>query len=168
MKKQNRQNIDEYQQNIIRTTSNVTNIKIKAKKSNAYKKPQHCLKNLSWIPWNLSFRYIHCTGQFTPKMKANAKPRLLPSLVWIDSGIVVSQHHLEHFFHEIKCNRIYVVLERWMVQQESMVGETSLVQSTQRVCFVKVNLHQVWFSSNRNESSTPRSRQIGTVLTCTQ
>ena len=25
----------------------------------------------AWIPWNLSFRYIHCTGQFTPKMKAN-------------------------------------------------------------------------------------------------
>ena len=27
-----------------------------------------------------------CNGQFTPKMKANAKPRLLSSLVWIDSG----------------------------------------------------------------------------------
>ena len=26
----------------------------------------------------------HCTGQFTPKMKANAEPRLLSSLVWID------------------------------------------------------------------------------------
>ena len=38
----------------------------------------------SWIPWNLSFRYIHCTGQFTPKMKANAIPRLLSSLAWID------------------------------------------------------------------------------------
>ena len=22
----------------------------------------------TWLPWNLSFRYIHCTGQFTPKM----------------------------------------------------------------------------------------------------
>ena len=43
----------------------------------------------AWIPWNLSFRYIHCTGQFTPKMKANAEPRLLSSLVWIDSGVVV-------------------------------------------------------------------------------
>ena len=29
----------------------------------------------------LSFRYIHCAGQFTPKMKANAEPRLLSSLV---------------------------------------------------------------------------------------
>ena len=38
----------------------------------------------SWIPWNLSFRYIHCSGQFTSKMKANAEPRLLSSLVWID------------------------------------------------------------------------------------
>ena len=28
----------------------------------------------------------HSIGQFTPKMKANAKPRLLSSLVWIDSG----------------------------------------------------------------------------------
>ena len=52
----------------------------------------------SWIPWNLSFRYIRCTGQFTPKMKANAEPRLLSSLVWIDSGIVVSQPHLESVF----------------------------------------------------------------------
>ena len=51
-----------------------------------------------WIPWNLSFRYIHCTGQFTPKMKANAKTHLLSSLVWIDSGIVVSQHRLESFY----------------------------------------------------------------------
>ena len=40
----------------------------------------------------------HCTGQFTPKMKANAEPRLLSSLVWIDSGIVVWQHRLESFF----------------------------------------------------------------------
>ena len=40
----------------------------------------------------------HCTGQFTPKMKANAEPRLLSSLVWIDSGVVVSQHRVESFF----------------------------------------------------------------------
>ena len=33
---------------------------------------------------NLSFRFIHSTGQLTPKMKANAVPRLLSSLVWID------------------------------------------------------------------------------------
>ena len=39
---------------------------------------------MSWIPWKLSFRYIHCTGQFTTKMKANAVPRLLSSLLWID------------------------------------------------------------------------------------
>ena len=55
-------------------------------------------RTASWIQWNLSFRYIHCTGQFTPKMKANAEPRLLSSLVWIDSGVVVSQHRLESFF----------------------------------------------------------------------
>ena len=57
-------------------------------------------QDFSWIPWNLSFRYIHCTGQFTPKMKANAEPRSLSSLVWIDSGVVVSQHYLESFFME--------------------------------------------------------------------
>ena len=53
---------------------------------------------LGWIPWNLSFSDIHCTGQFTPKMKANAEPYLLSSLVGIDSGVVVSQHRLESFF----------------------------------------------------------------------
>ena len=30
-------------------------------------------------------------------MKANAEPRLLSSLVWIDSDVVVSQHRLESF-----------------------------------------------------------------------
>ena len=29
----------------------------------------------------LVIHHIHCTGQFTPKMKANAVPRLLSSLV---------------------------------------------------------------------------------------
>ena len=53
---------------------------------------------ISWILWNLSFRYINSNGQFTPKMKANAEPRLLSSLVWIDSGIVVSQHRSESLF----------------------------------------------------------------------
>ena len=52
----------------------------------------------SWTPWNLSFRYIlfhekktqndavtpQRQSQFTPKMKANAIPRLLSSVVWID------------------------------------------------------------------------------------
>ena len=52
----------------------------------------------SWNPWNLSIRYIlfqekktpnddvtpQRQSQFTPKMKANAVPRLLSSLVWID------------------------------------------------------------------------------------
>ena len=63
---------------------------------------------MTWNPWNLSFRHVlfhekthflilaggaiyqiwygrstdctYCTGQFTPKMKANANPRLLSSL----------------------------------------------------------------------------------------
>ena len=44
-------------------------------------------------------------------MKANAEPRLLSSLVWIDSGVVVSQHRLESFFHEIKCNGMTSFME---------------------------------------------------------
>ena len=67
--------------------------------------------HFSWIPWNLSFRYIHHNGQFTPKMKANAKPRLLSSLVWIDSGIAVSQHRVESFLHEMKCNGVTSFME---------------------------------------------------------
>ena len=59
--------------------------------------------SLLWIPWNLSFHYIDCTGQFTPKMKANVESRLLSSLVWIDSGVVVS--------HEIKCNSVTCFME---------------------------------------------------------
>ena len=52
---------------------------------------------ISWIPWNLSFRYIHCTGQFTPRMKPNAVPCLLSSLVWID--------------HYNECNRMTNFME---------------------------------------------------------
>ena len=54
--------------------------------------------NYSWIPWNLSFRYIlfhekitpddaarpQLQSQLTPKMKANAVLHLLSSSVWID------------------------------------------------------------------------------------
>ena len=74
------------------------------------------LKSFSntWIPWNLSFRYIHCTyctGQFTPKLKANAEPCLLSSLVWIGSGVVVSQQHLESFLNEINCNGMTSFIE---------------------------------------------------------
>ena len=70
------------------------------------------------IPWNLSFRYIHRTGQFTPNMKPNAEPRLLLSLVWIDAGVVVSQHRSESFFHEIECNGMmsfteFMLYSRW-------------------------------------------------------
>ena len=67
----------------------------------------------SLIPWNLSFRYVHCIGQFTPKMKANAEPRLLSSLVWIDSGIVVSQHRLESFFYEINVTEWWFSWNSW-------------------------------------------------------
>ena len=69
----------------------------------------------SWIPWNLSFRYVHCTGQFTPKMKANTEPHLLSSLVWIDSGLVVSQHSSESFFHEIKCYGMTSFMELMLI-----------------------------------------------------
>ena len=55
-------------------------------------------KRYAWIPRKSSFRYIlfhekatpnnavtpQRLSQFTPKMKANAEPRLLSSLVWID------------------------------------------------------------------------------------
>ena len=60
------------------------------------------MQQCTWIPWNLSFRYIHCTGQFTPKIKANTVPRLLSSLVWIDSDVVLSQHRLESFVMELQ------------------------------------------------------------------
>ena len=58
------------------------------------------MKLILWIPWNLSFRYIHSTCQFTPKMKANAEPSLLSSLVWIDSGVMASQHCLASFWRQ--------------------------------------------------------------------
>ena len=65
----------------------------------------------SWIPWN--FRYIHWNVQFTPKMKANAELCLLSSLVWIDSGVVVSQHRLESFFMEWNVTEWQVSWNSW-------------------------------------------------------
>ena len=43
-----------------------------------------------------------CTCQFTPKMKANAIPRLLSPLALIDSGVVSSQHCLASFWTQNK------------------------------------------------------------------
>ena len=77
----------------------------------------------AWIPWNLSFRYIHCTGQFTPKMKANAEPRLLSSLVWIDSGAVVSQHRLESFSIKQNVTEWQVSWNSWEVNDKLAKGQ---------------------------------------------
>ena len=85
----------------------------------------HWVEQWTWIPWNLSFSYIHCSGQFTPKMKANAEPRLLSSLVWIDSGTVVSQHCLKSFFHEIECNRMTSFMESMSSRYPSPVYSLS-------------------------------------------
>ena len=81
------------------------------------------------IPWNLSLRHIHWSGQFTPKMKANAEPRLLSSLVWIDSGVMVSQYHLESFFF---MNKMY--------------GMTNFMEFMKCVmkCQQKQNVLQIW------------------------
>ena len=84
----------------------------------ASKSHENCM---TWIPWKLVLpsRFIswkthflilagsgfyqiwwgrltdctYSTGQFRAKMKANAKPRLLSSLVWIDSGIIFDKIH---------------------------------------------------------------------------
>ena len=68
---------------------------------------------VSWTPWNLSFCNTDCTGQFTPKMKANAEPRLLSSWVWIDSGVVVSQHRLASFFMNYNVTKWQVSWNSW-------------------------------------------------------
>ena len=99
-----------------------------------------CVLNLSgfqysWIPWKLSFRYIlfhekkaandavtpQYQSQFTPKMKANAVPRLLSSLVWIDFDIVVSQHRLESFFMKLNASEWQV---SWNSCQVVLCAET--------------------------------------------
>ena len=59
--------------------------------------------------------YVFCTGQFTPNMKANTQVRLLSSLVGIDFGLVVSQHRLESFFHEIKCDGMTGFMEFMLI-----------------------------------------------------
>ena len=72
------------------------------------------VQDKTWIPRNLSFRYIHCTSQFTPKMKANAEPRLLSSLVWIDFGVVVSKHILDSFLMKQNVMEWQVSWNSWL------------------------------------------------------
>ena len=48
------------------------------------------------------------------RWKQTLNRSLLSSLMWIDSGIVVSQHRLESFFHEIKCNGMTIFMEFMM------------------------------------------------------
>ena len=62
----------------------------------------------------------HWTGQFTPKMKANAELLVLSSLVWIDSGDEVSQHRLESF-HVTKCNGMTSFMEFKIVEKKKLV-----------------------------------------------
>ena len=69
--------------------------------------------------------YINSTGQFTPTMKANAEPHLLSSLVRIDSGVVVSQHHLESSFHEVRCNAMTNFMEFMPRGGQSLQGASS-------------------------------------------
>ena len=63
--------------------------------------------DFSWIPWNLSFRYIDCSGQFTPKMKANTEPQFafIFGVNWLwHCGVTALSESF--FFHKIKCNRM--------------------------------------------------------------
>ena len=91
----------------------------------------------------MSFRYLHRTCQFTPKMKANAEPRLLSSLVWIDSGVVVSQHCLESSCPVLWCFSLFYShsedrFHRWMFSR-----------------FMPLTLHRWWIlprkPDNRNK-----------------
>ena len=58
-------------------------------------------RGLNWT-WNQNHEFhetclsvtFYCTSQFTPNMKANAEQHLLSSLVWVGSGVVMSQHCL--------------------------------------------------------------------------
>ena len=67
--------------------------------------------DFSWIPWNLSFRYIDCSGQFTPKMKANAEPQFafIFGVNWLWHWGVTASFGV--FFQEIKCNGMTSFME---------------------------------------------------------
>ena len=56
------------------------------------------------------------------KMKANAEPRLLSSLVWIDSDVVVSLHLLESFFMKENVTEWQVVWNSWYIWQNVITG----------------------------------------------
>ena len=69
------------------------------------------LKNCSWNAWNFVIPSRSIFGTTSVKMTAKAEQCLLSSLVWFDSGVVVSQHRLESFSHEIKCNGMTSFME---------------------------------------------------------
>ena len=90
----------------------------------------------TWLPWNLSFRYIHCTGQFTPKMKANTESHLLSSLVWIDSGRCGLTALLGVFFQGTKCNGMTNFIEFMWSSARHSTGPPHSVLTTTPPCSV--------------------------------
>ena len=80
---------------------------------------------ITWIPWNLSIRYITLNWSIYTK----DDPGLLSSLMWIDSGIVVSQHRLESFFHETKCNRMTSFMEFMLSEFQDLLLPFTAKQS---------------------------------------
>ena len=71
---------------------------------------------LHFISWKKTSVTPQCQCQFTSKMKANAVPRLLSSLMWIDSGVVVSEHRLE------SCNGMTSFMEFTMLMLRIMIS----------------------------------------------
>ena len=87
---------------------------------------------------------------------------LLSSLVWINSGIAVSQHRLESFFHEIKCNRLTIFME-FMLKSNVWPRGPGLPQQTHRSAYYSVTIFSVirsailWRSAKSPEQQLPKN-----------
>ena len=71
--------------------------------------------SITWIPWNLSFRYIHPGGPFSSKMATNAEQSFafIFGVNWLcHCGVTPS---FGVFLHEIKCNGMTNFIEFMMI-----------------------------------------------------
>ena len=72
---------------------------------------------IAWIPWNLSFRYINCNGQFTPKMKANAEPWVTPCTL-LQTCALAAPLITTHGGRQVSCAATWCIIsapQKWVV-----------------------------------------------------
>ena len=98
----------------------------------------------TWIPWNLSFPYIHCTAKFTAKMKANAEPHLV-FIYWCEFTLPVWCHSIVWtlFFMKWKVTQWQFSWNSW-IHSQTPQEQKILVQAWMKQVQISFMILKVW------------------------